>query len=308
MHVTTLLPHPALRPHVVRYISIVADLPVPFEQRVGPGGGGGPALVVVMGGVQRVAVPGGVLDRVPSAYLAGHLDRALPTMLAGSIRVFIVHLTATGAYTLLGLSVRELTNGAADIEAFAGLDLRGWAAALAELPDDAARTASTDRVLLARLFRTSPKPHTTRVLETATAAAGLIAQAGGRTGVAALASRLNTTPRTLLRHFEEVVGLPVRAHARIVRFLSTRAYLDRHPDAPWGDVVFRFGYADQSHLVRDFQRYYGEPPSAFRAQQHEARLITLVGRDPDTVHGGPVEPLDPRGAPGRSGPNPPAAR
>lgn len=108
--------------------------------------------------------------------------------------------------------------------------------------------------------------------------------------------------------FEQRVGLPVQAHARIVRFLSTRAYLDRHPAVPWGDVVFRFGYVDQSHLIRDFQRYYGEPPSVFRAQQHEARLITLVGRDPDTVHGGPVEPLDPRGAPSGSGPNPPGAR
>ncbi|MGI9174252.1 MAG: helix-turn-helix domain-containing protein [Rhodothermales bacterium] len=291
MRVTTLLPHPALRPHVVRYLSLEAHFPVPFEQRVGPGGGGGAALGVLMGGTQRVAVPGGVLDTVPPAYLSGHLDRALPIELAGPVRVFIVHFTATGAYVLLGLCVRELTNHAADLGAFAGPDLRTWAAALAEAPDDAARAASTDRVLLARLLAASPKPHTTRVLETATAAAGLIAQAGGRIGVELLAKQLYTTSRTLLRHFEEVVGLPVQAHARIVRFLATRTYLDHHPDVPWSDVVFRFGYADQSHLIRDFQRYYGEPPSVFRAHQHEARLITLVGRDPDTVHGGPVEPL-----------------
>jgi AraC-like DNA-binding protein len=291
MRLTTLLPHPTLRPYVLRYLVLEADFPAPFEQCVGPPGG--PGLVVLLEGAQQAGMLGGTLDPMPPAYLLGRLDHAAYNVLAGQFRSFMVHFTATGAYPLLGLSVRELTNRAAEIGAVAGQDLRAWAAALAEAPDDTARAAATDRVLLARLGKTTPRPHATRALETATAALGLIARAEGRIGVGALARRLYTTPRTLLRHFEEAVGLPVRAHARLVRFLATRAYLDRHPDVPWSGVAYRFGYADQSHLVRDFRRYYGEPPSVFRARRHEARLVTLIGRLPDDALGGPAELRDP---------------
>lgn len=291
MRITTLFPHPALRPHIVRYLSAVADFPSPVEQFTGPAGG--PAIIVLMGGTQTAAVPGGVLEPTPPAYFCGHLDRALSTVLSGSgFRFFAVHFTATGAYTLLRRSVRELTNQGVDIGAVAGPDLRAWAASLAEAPDDTARAASTDRVLLARLFAWSLRPHASRVLETATAACGQITHADGRIGVEALAKQLYTTPRTLLRHFEEAVGLSVRSHARITRFLAVRAYLDHHPNVSWSEIAFRFGYADQSHLVRDFRRYYGEPPSVFRARQHEARLITLVNRGPDEVLSGTAEPID----------------
>jgi AraC-like DNA-binding protein len=84
------------------------------------------------------------------------------------------------------------------------------------------------------------------------------------------------------------VGLPVRTHKRIIRFLAARAHLDRQPDTSWRDVVSRFGYADQSHLIRDFQRYYGESPSVFRARRDEARLITLAARGADDAPGEPV--------------------
>lgn len=291
MRVTTLLPHPALRPCVLRYLTLEADIRAPLEQCVAPPGG--PVLIVLLEGTHQAGVLGGTLEPVPPAFLMGRYDRAALNVLVGRLRAFMVQFTATGVYRLLGLSVRELTNQCPDIGAVAGPDLRAWAATLADAPDHAARAAATDRVLLARLFSSPLRPHASRVLETATTACALMTQAAGRIGVEALAKQLYTTPRTLLRHFEEVVGLPVRTSARIVRFLAMRAYLDHHPNVPWSEVVFRFGYADQSHLVRDFRRYCGEPPSVFRTREHEGRLITLVGRDPGIAPDASSEPLNP---------------
>ncbi len=277
MRATVLAPHPALRPYVVRYLSVDGTFPAPVEQRVSPSIG--PVLVVLLEGTQLAGVLSGSLDRMPPAYLIGCLDRAAVNVLVGPLRSFMVQFTATGVYRLLGLPVRELTNQSAEIGALCGEALRNWACSLADLPDHAARAAATDRALRARLSMSTLSPHASRVLATATTACALIAQARGRLKVAVLAQQLNTSPRALLRHFDEAVGLPVRSHARVVRFLAARSHIDRHPSVPWTDVAFRFGYADQSHLIRDFQRYCGESPSIYRARQHEARLITLVSPD-----------------------------
>jgi AraC-like DNA-binding protein len=289
MRVTFLLPHPALRPHVARYIALDAHCPYPLEQRVAPSGG--PVLVVLLEGRQQAGCLHGPLAPMPPAYLLGHLDRAALNVLAGRIRSFMIQFTPTGVYSLLGLSVRELTDKCAGLGAVAGPDLREWAATLAEAPDDAARAVAADGVLLRRLLATPRRAPGRRALATATVACGLIAEAEGCIRVEALAAQLYTTPRTLLRHFEEAVGIPVRSATRISRFLATRRYLERHPGAPWSEVVFRFGYSDQSHLIRDFQRYCGEPPSVFRARQNEARLLTLVGREAGPEPGSyPAEP------------------
>jgi AraC-like DNA-binding protein len=286
MHMTTLQPHPALQPYVVRYLNATADYSIPSVQMTGPAGG--PALIVLMEGAQRVGARGGALQPTPVAYFAGNLDRALPTLFAGRVRIFAVHLTATGAYPLLRHSIGDLTNDAVELAAISGPDLRDWADALADAPDDATRAAATDEVLLARASGSSLRPHACRVLRTASTACELLARSNGQIPVEALAQQLHTTPRTLRRHFEEVVGLPVRTHRQIIRFLAVRAHLDRHPDTSWRDVVSRFGYADQSHLIRDFQRYYGESPSVFRARRDEARLITLAARGADDAPGEPV--------------------
>ncbi len=277
MRATSLLPQPALRPHVVRYLSVDAEFSALTEQRVSPCRG--PVLVVLLEGTQQAGVLGGTLDRMPPAYLIGHLDRAALNVLVGPLRSFMVQFTATGVYRLLGFPVRELTNQSADLEAVAGLELRSWARALADLPTHAARAAATDAVLLAQLSRASLSSHASRVLATATAACEHIEHARGCIKVEDLARQLDMTPRTLLRHFEEAVGLPVRSRARVVRFLAARAHIDAHPASAWSDVAYRFGFADQSHLIRDFHRYCGEAPSVFRARLQEERLLTVVGRD-----------------------------
>lgn len=290
MRVTTFLPHPALRPWVARYLALDADLPDPLEQTVAPSGG--PVLVVLLEGTQRAGMLHGTLTPMPPAYLLGHLDRAALNALSGRLRSFMVQFTATGAYSLLSLSVRELTDKFADLGTVAGPDLREWASVLADAPDDRGRAVAADQVLLRRMLASSRRIDSSRPLATASAACELITKADGLIRVETLAAQLYTTPRTLLRHFEEAVGLSVRSATRVSRFLAARRYIDRHPVVPWSQVVFRFGYADQSHLIRDFQRYCGEPPSVFRARQDEARLLTLVGREAGSAEGAPTEEFD----------------
>lgn len=274
MLMTTLLPHPALREYVQRYIELTIDSPTPFQQCAGPAGG--PVLIVLLEGEERAGVKGGDLTLVPRAYLLGQTDRANIVAITGRTTAFMIQFAAVGAYALLGLSVRELTNQAADIGAVTPLEIRAWSERLADEPDMLARAAITDQILLRRLLVFPPAKRSDRLLSRAALAVQIINQSQGLIRVEALAARLNVTSRTLLRQFEEAVGLTVQAYIRIVRFQATSNYLNTHTKAPWSEIVYRFSYADQSHLIRDFQRYYGEPPSVFRARQEEIRLAQLL--------------------------------
>lgn len=62
------------------------------------------------------------------------------------------------------------------------------------------------------------------------------------------------------RRFREQIGLTPKAYANIVRF-NRALELARGPKATWAEIALDCGYYDQSHLVRDFQRFAGRAPA-----------------------------------------------
>jgi AraC-like DNA-binding protein len=81
--------------------------------------------------------------------------------------------------------------------------------------------------------------------------------------VAELASAVGLTPRTLQRRFLEEVGMEPTLLRRILRFRTAFSLLERLPPGRWSRVAPRTGYFDQAHLIREFRRFAGAPPSVF---------------------------------------------
>jgi methylphosphotriester-DNA--protein-cysteine methyltransferase len=61
------------------------------------------------------------------------------------------------------------------------------------------------------------------------------------------------------------VGLSPKTAARLLRFADVRQRIERAP-ARWAQVAFDVGYADQSHLNRDFRQLAGTTPTDFVAR------------------------------------------
>jgi AraC-like DNA-binding protein len=81
-------------------------------------------------------------------------------------------------------------------------------------------------------------------------------------------SHRHTTTR-----FTHQVGLGPKAAASVVRFERTAAELG---NAPLAELAHRRGYADQSHLSRDFLKYTGETPTA-HARAARPTAYTALG-------------------------------
>lgn len=91
---------------------------------------------------------------------------------------------------------------------------------------------------------------------------GRILATGGRGSIDSLARDAGTSHRHLERAFQRHVGVSPKMLSRIVRFQHA---LRVAPDAAWADVAVRCGYADQSHLIRDFRQFAGETPASLVA-------------------------------------------
>ncbi|MBW6438480.1 helix-turn-helix domain-containing protein [Actinoplanes hulinensis] len=87
----------------------------------------------------------------------------------------------------------------------------------------------------------------------------------GPVSVAGLASEVGWSPRHLTDRFRAEVGIRPKEAARVARF--DRARRAMRPGVRLADVAAAHGYADQSHLVRDFRVFAGCAPSRWLADE-----------------------------------------
>ncbi|WP_409329443.1 helix-turn-helix domain-containing protein [Trujillonella humicola] len=222
-------------------------------------------LVVTLGDpLELVAHPDPA--QAPGRYdaLVGGLHTA-PALIAhpGRQAGLQLGLDPLGARRLLGVPAGEL----ASLDCALAEVLGGAADELVERVREAgswpARFAAADGVLtravLSRAARVRPDPPA-EVGE----AWRLTLASGGRLRVAELARRVGWSQRHLTARFRAETGLGPKEAARVVRFDRARRALARRvaagapPDL--AGLAAAAGYADQSHLTRDWRAFSGLSP------------------------------------------------
>jgi methylphosphotriester-DNA--protein-cysteine methyltransferase len=98
------------------------------------------------------------------------------------------------------------------------------------------------------------------------AAVQLITARKGQVTAAELMRDQSMSQRQLERRFNEIVGLPPKRLARIVRFQAALASIYANPRRELTSVAYDHGYADQAHFIHEFQRLYGKVPSKVRLE------------------------------------------
>ncbi|MDX2215801.1 MAG: AraC family transcriptional regulator [Oculatellaceae cyanobacterium bins.114] len=78
-----------------------------------------------------------------------------------------------------------------------------------------------------------------------------------------LAAIANLSPFHLLRTFRKQVGLPPHEYLNHIRFQQAKKFLAQ--GRPISDVAHITGFADQSHLTRQFKRMIGVTPGQYRS-------------------------------------------
>ena len=203
---------------------------------------------------------------------------------SGSVRFLMVMLKPTGAYHFLRGGVRDLTNGVATLEElqvskyFNELQGKLWGISQAS---DATKLVE---VYLHRYFeskkRESPGDFSPVI--------AYMMRHPAKLTVHSLSKKFKCTERWIEKQCALQTGISPKSWLRIIRHRAAANYWLNKPDASWMEIVARFDYTDQSHLIRDFKHFSGNPPaqhfSMYEAaeiglQQHKVGLSSLIGTD-----------------------------
>ncbi|MFI9405240.1 helix-turn-helix domain-containing protein [Nocardia sp. NPDC052316] len=218
--------------------------------------------------VRRRKIPGGTVkivfalegtfegrDLDPTALVIGLHDRAGTAGHAGRMRSVQVQLDPLTAHRLLGVPMDELRNGAVELAELQGRSVRHLAERLAET------AAWPDRfALVADYFRARSREADDRADRAVTHAVRQLRSSAGRLPVADLVTESGWSARHFRRRFAEQVGLPPKDYGSLLRFSAALTALTNEPARDMSVLASDFGYYDQSHLIRDFQRFAGAPP------------------------------------------------
>lgn len=93
--------------------------------------------------------------------------------------------------------------------------------------------------------------------------------------IGALAHETGLQPRELQRIFARETGMPPRSYLRLLRFREAVAGVQT-PESRLADMAAASGYADQSHMTREFRALGGVSPANAR---ETARGPFVPGRD-----------------------------
>jgi AraC-like DNA-binding protein len=201
------------------------------------------------------------------ALVVGTMTRAISVATDGPTRITGVRFRPGGASPFVPAPAHELTDQSVPLDTLWGREAARFHERLILAKGDSERVGILDRALAGMLERAND-----RLDGTVLAASRSVAASGGRATVDTIARSSGIGRRQLERRYRASVGIGPKLSCSIARFRKVVALLHREPSAPLGQVAFRAGYADQSHLNRDFKRFAGLSPGAYRRSWEPAAL------------------------------------
>jgi AraC-like DNA-binding protein len=263
-------PAAALRPHVLDYCGYLETAPGVLRRRELPG----PQVVVIFDFGPGLRL----LDRHdmrrsvchPNGFVAGLTASPTHTEHNGLSRGIQVNFTPIGARLFFGVPMSELTDKTVALDDVLPATDRQLSLQLQEAIDWDARFELLDRFILARVNKTSARLGSQRVAW----AVAQIEHSGGLLEISGLAPELGISAKHLIHQFHDQVGMAPKMLARLVRFNRVMQHLKTSTpaDLSWTQIALEFGYYDQAHLIREFNQFAGETPSAVRAGQDQVAM------------------------------------
>lgn len=209
----------------------------------------------------------------PPALFAGQMRRPINIRPSGNVHLFGVRFQPAGAAPVLVSPLNDFTDRIVDLAD------AGARSAASEIADRimSARTFS-DRIRVFETFFGQKLSATGDIDETALRAAETIVVRRGQISIGSIAERLGSSSRRLERSFRRTVGIAPKTFARIIRFQSAVRALQAGSSQSLIDGALKFGYYDQSHMIREFRELSGTTPMAFLSDQHRISDV-FTGRD-----------------------------
>ena len=249
-------PHPRLRPFVAEYVGYRLSGFAPGTY-VGLPSRWITFVVALDGPVDVSSDPSGADRERYWGMLAGLHARPALVHHQGEQHGIELAVTPQGASALFGLPVAELASTQVHLDQVVPQFAHELVERLADAVSWRARWAVLDDVLV-RMVRaeTHLRPELEQAWATLTATHGAIS-------VEQLAREVGCSRRHLSQKFHTTFGLAPKVMGRVLRFEQAQQLLQLPTQPSLASVAAACGYADQSHMTRDWNEFAGTSPSSW---------------------------------------------
>jgi AraC-like DNA-binding protein len=209
--------------------------------------------------------------QLSGSFLAGYSTHAYHIRLQGQVGMIgVVFRSSVIRNWFAALGGEDINDQRIGLSDLVGSEADSIIEQVAQACDHPARIRIVESYLINRLRKTNYPMHL------ADHAIRLILNHKGMIRMDDLANQLNVSPRHFRRMFSERVGLSPKFFARLKRFNYIRLAQSRAVPIPWHEFVTEGGFYDQSHFIKDWVAFCGQPPSAqaFQIRQMESRVTT----------------------------------
>jgi AraC-like DNA-binding protein len=207
----------------------------------------------------------GILQPLPSPCVMGLLNKPALLTSKKSLEIIGIRCFPWTVFDLLGLQP-----GKDGVHIFEH-SVAGLQPALHKLIDDGKIIEAVAEVT--KYFLNTRQP---AIDSTLLKAGDAMSRANGTMQVSQVAAAAHATVRTLERKFKQSSGYSVKDVSGLMRFEQVRNQLWLYPDSNIAGLAFELGYADQSHLSREFKRYSGTTPAAFARRAKKQTVHDFV--------------------------------
>jgi AraC-like DNA-binding protein len=206
---------------------------------------------------------------LPHAYLMGINDQILCEVVKGHYHIIFVGLSPLGLYHLIKRETYDLTNAATPLEYLLP--------SISQLMEQLIEIEGFEkRIELIEPFLIKAFTQNKYTAGDMDFALDIINEKKGNIAIKQIAESCRISERTLERKFTEQLGFSPKEYVRLIRFKNVMHYLMLQPKMSWAELAYYFGYADQSHLHKDFQYFAATSPERF--MQNDFELEKVISR------------------------------
>jgi AraC-like DNA-binding protein len=210
-----------------------------------------------------------VFTASPAAVVVGQQTKNYRLKLSGHVQQVGLVLKPTAISTLFNYPLKDLVDKRIGLASVIGDQACGV------LYDRLKNELRTEyRLALLHSFLIEAMSNYEQRINVADFAADKILKSNGTVTIDQLLEELCVSRRHLERKFTEKVGLTPKQYCRIVRMAQISNIVAHHEAIDWQDLVFKGGFHDQNHFIKDFKALNILSPSKYH--QEHSELIRLL--------------------------------
>ena len=171
------------------------------------------------------------------------------------ISTFAIRFNFWAVHLFSDIGMKESLNAFVDINEYFNDFKRKLESMLIEKTIIEERVFEVEKYLIKRLFTNY------HINNNVMNAIYFILNSKGLISVSELSNKTNISPRQLQRLILEFVGVSPKKITDLVRFQNIWQVMYYSHKQDFGDIVYHYKYADQSHFNNDFKKYAGRTPT-----------------------------------------------